>query len=224
MRFPTRGLLPDPGILLPRRLTFVCKPLHIIHQNGSQQCRLSFKLKGGGRCPGAAPLDKPSGEDSLPSWRTVCVWHLQLQASSGSASAWSHSHAPLLMPPNQWPSKASKGLANPTHPRAPQGTLLGLHQCPVMPHPAPSLWLCNNYPQRTSSFLSLSFSISAPALRQPSQLGGCYQALCADWIVKNLGLKRTNGVTFDWPSKQRELQEGKWELGLWIGTCLEDRN
>ena len=54
MRFPTQGLLPDAGILLPRRLTSVRTLLHFIHQNGSQQGRrLSSKLKGRGCCPGA---------------------------------------------------------------------------------------------------------------------------------------------------------------------------
>ena len=80
MRFPTQGLLPDAGILLPRRLTSVRTLLHFIHQNGSQQGRrLSSKLKGRGCCPGSTPPTRTFWK-GLPAQLEDCV-HLILAAA-----------------------------------------------------------------------------------------------------------------------------------------------
>lgn len=73
MRFPTQGLLPDASILLPRKLTSVCKPLHVIHHNGSQNADFRSSSKEVVAALMLHHLDEPSGKDSLPSWRTVCI-------------------------------------------------------------------------------------------------------------------------------------------------------
>ena len=123
----------------------------------------------------------------------------------------------LAKPPRAWPFPPIPGLL-----RALCWVCTNAQWCPILLLPFDFATITPNAPLH-------SYPCLTPSQQQlpdnPASSGAVIKP-CAqtDWILKNLGLKRTNGVTFDWPSKRRELQERKWELGLWIGTCLEDRN